>query len=259
MFYLTDRQTEKMMLWLRIKPWLIAIAFLLIAFENVTGVRTFLGLLPGYIALVVVLVIGLIMKDYLRSGKMWLPIAHISFLIDSSVLVGGIYFHGGLETPWIFGPAFVTFMGAYVFGTIIGIIYAAYTSLLFLSVFLLEYFRLVPHFPIYGLSDLYWIDTGYFAGSLGGIFLLNFLMAFAVGLLSRLTDRRNQKIEETLIALKKEDSRLRQIQVEAEMSARMVVEKIEEIKRDQSFIEDRKKEIGELQKEIEGLRGRGRK
>ena len=116
-----------MMLWLRIKPWVIAIACSLIAVENISGVRTFLGVLPGYIALVAALVIGLIMLSYLREGKVSLIMAHISFFIDSTVVITGNYFHGGLETPWAFGPSFVTFMGAYVFGLFSGIVYAAYT------------------------------------------------------------------------------------------------------------------------------------
>jgi len=254
MICLNERQTEKMKLWLQIKPWVIAIGFLLILFENLTGVRTFLGVLPGYIALIVVLVIGLIMRQSLKRRKMWLILAHASFIIDASVILAGIYFHGGLETPWAFGPVFVTFMGAYVFGTAVGIVYATYTFSMFLGMFLLEYYRIIPHFSIFNLPDLYWIDEGYFADSLLGIFMLNFVMAIAVGAVSRVTDQRSEKIEEYVRELEESYSRVRAVEVEAEQAAKLVEEKNAELKRNRKIIKDREQEITEVERDIERLK-----
>ncbi len=249
-----------MKLWLDLKPWVILTAILLIFFENVTRIRTVMEVLHGYIGLVIVLIIGLVMRAYMKKNKIWLSVAHASFIIDASVIIGAIYFHGLLETPWTFGPAFITFMGAYVFGITAGIVYAVYTTFVFSGIFFLEYYKIIPHFSIFhGIENLYWIDMGYFIDSLIGIFLLNFVMAIAVGLLSMITDRRNQRIEEYANKFGEAESRLAGIHAEAEGAAKALGEKIVEIKRNQALIEDRKKEIAEFEGEIERLRRTGGK
>ncbi len=254
MIYLDERQTGKMKLCLDIKPWVVAIGLLFIAFENLIGARTIAGVLYGYIALIIVLVIGLIVREYFKKGGRWSILAHLSLLFDSSVIIAGIYFHGNLESPWAFGPAFVTYMGAYVFGIAFGLAYAAYTSFMFLGVFLLEYLRIIPHFPIFNLPNLYWIDVGYFIDSLIGIFILNFVMAIAIGSLSKLTDRRNVKIEEYATKLEESYSKIGVVRVETERAGKLTEEKNAEVERNRKIIEDREAEITDAEKEIERLK-----
>ena len=244
-----------MKLWLELKPLVVITAILLIFLENVTGVRTVMSVIHGYIGLVIVLFIGLAMKVYMRKNKMWLAAAHASFILDSSVIIGSIYFHGLLETPWTFGPAFVTFMGAYVFGVATGVVYAVYTTASFVGLFVLEYFKIIPHFSIFhGMQDLYWIDPGYFVDSLIGIFILNFVMAVAVGLLSIQTDRRNQRIEEYAHAFEGAEAKFKKIEAEADKADKLLQGKYSNIEKSQRLIEDRKKEIADIEAEIERLK-----
>jgi hypothetical protein len=253
MKFLTDRQTEKMKLWLKIKPPMIFIAILLIAFENLAGVRDFFGHLPAYIALIVALVLGLAMRDFMKKGKMWLPLAHASFLIDSTVILAAVYSHGSLETPWAFGPVFVTFMGAYVFGIGYGMAYAAFACCSFLGVFLLEIYRIIPHIPIFGIPDLYWTHTGYFVNFLVGFFMMNFTLAFAIGSLGKLIDQRNEKIERYVQELEGSGAKIQNVEREAGVVADAVLKKNAEVERNREIIADRESEIAETKKEIERL------
>lgn len=245
-----------MLLWLGLKPWVIAIGCLLIAFENIAGVRTFIGVLPGYAVLITSLAVGLAMKVSFRTRRMPSLIAHMSFLFDSFIIVAGIYFHGGLETPWAFGPSFVTFMGAYVFGMGSGLLYALYTCSLLFIMFFLEYYKLIPHFQIFGIQDLYRLDPGYFYDSLMGLCLLNFAMAFAVASLSRLTDRRGEKIEQYVKKLETSSSNLRSLEGDVLRAAKLAQDKGVDALRLKSIIEGRETEIAQTQEEIERLKRR---
>jgi len=254
MAYLADSQADKIRILLRTKLWAVGLAFAIICLINIAGIRNFKGLLPGYIAVVCVAIFGLIMKYVTREGNIPVWLAHFSFFSDISAIILGIYFHGSLETPWVFTSVVVTFMVAYVLGTAWGVAYAFLIPSLFAGVFSLEFYSIIPHVEIYDISGLYYIDPGYFIDNIVGIFLLHVLMAFSVGSLSKLTDQRSEKISDYAVELKQSVDRQEKIEQEVESVARELKERKNEVLRRNKIREDREKEIEETEKEIERIK-----
>jgi len=243
-----------MLLLVRIKLWLVSIAFFLVLFENLVGARDIVDISSGLIGIAFIAVFSFFIKGPLQRKKLPIFMAHISFLIDASVVILVIYLNGGLETPWAFANVLITYMGAYVLGTPYGLFYAAYNSLGYLGVFLLEYYKVIPHFPTFGIEGLYWMDTGYFTDFLMGIFLMHFATAVSVGSLSRTTDKGNEAIEESIKLVDDCEARIKKAAQEAETVKKMLEDKNLELDRNRKISEDREKEIFEAESEVEMLK-----
>jgi len=255
MNFLFGRQGEKMKIWIRIKVWVILVMLAFISFEILVGSRPFVDLISIYAVFAVMAALTWWTFALVKEGKLWRWLAQFSFFLDISLIVAGIYVRGGLEIPWIFGPSLITFMAAYVFGVGMGFVYAAYASFAFLGMFLLEYFKFIPHFAVYNIPGLYWIDPGYFIDAVIGIFMMNFAMAFAIGSLSKLTDQRDEKIEEYLRELEQTYERSSTLLSDVEDVRRLAEDKRVEVDRNIKIIDDRESEIAETEKEIERIRG----
>lgn len=134
---------------------------------------------------------------------------------DLVILVLTIYFAGGVENTWLFFPVFIICVASYLFSLKISLIYATLSFISVLAMFLLEYFRIVPHFGIYGFpQDFHRIYPIYWKDSLSGVFLLYYITAFISGYFTKIIKESINNVQKSNIILKKEVGLRRNIETE---------------------------------------------
>ncbi len=255
MFNLNDNQIAKLKLLIRIKLWVLSFGFLFILSESLLGVRDLMDIFPGLAGAALSGILALGVRGSLKFGKSDAVFSYISFFIDSTIIVLAVYMNGNIESTWFFAPVFVTYMGAYVFGIGSGIIFGLFTSLLYTGLFALEFMRIIPHVATYGIPTLYWQDPGYFIDSLVGIYFMHFLTAVSVGSLSRLTDQRNEKIDEFSSQFEGLVQGRPKLEKDLEAAEKMLQDRIGDVARSKKISDDRDAEIVNVQQEINALEG----
>lgn len=258
MFYMDDNQTAKIKLLTRIKLWILTFGFLFILSETVFGARDLLDVSSALIAAIISGAVALMVKASLRKDRANALVVHASFIVDSIIIVMAVYINGCLETVWAFAPVFITYMVAYVFGVWQGLAYAAFISLFFTGLFALELNGIIPHFQTYTIPDIYHVDIRYYYDALIGIYIKHFLTAVSVGALSKLTDMRNDKIDEALKAYDEFSQRKAKLEAEAETAKKLLADRSSEVERAGKIKDDRDAEIKSVEAEIAMLQvGRG--
>jgi len=126
------------------------------------------------------------------------------------LIILALYFNGGIENTWLFFPVFVIFFSGYLFSVRASLAYAVVSYLSILLMFFLEYFKIIPHFGIYNLSELYWRNTEYCIDYLVGMFMLYFFAAFSSGYLNQImaqaAERLGRSLKETQTAQKESEN-----------------------------------------------------
>ncbi|MFH1347572.1 MAG: HAMP domain-containing sensor histidine kinase [Candidatus Margulisiibacteriota bacterium] len=191
-----QNQIEKLKYYIRIKWGAIAIISVIVILFSFAGIITFLaaGAILG--ALLVAALINFWLIHAIRTKKHLFLVAHGALTLDILAIVIGLYFGGGMENTWLFNPVIIIFASGYIFSLYVALGYAAYSFSLILAMFLLEYFRFIPHFPAYGLPDLYWKHPQYCIDYLAGMFLLYFIGAFSSGIFNEILSRAAGRLEE---------------------------------------------------------------
>ena len=123
---------------------------------------------------------------------------HVSLASDIFIISSALYFGGGMENTWLFNPVIIIYGAGYVFSLGVSLIYAAYAFALILTMFILEYFRIIPHFNAYGMPDVYWKYPQYCIDYLAGMFVLYFIGAITSGLFNRLLTQTNEQFKKSL-------------------------------------------------------------
>lgn len=202
-------ELEKIRIYLRIKWAVIAAAALLIGTETIFGVVSPVASISTFLALFIAFLSSIPVYVQIKREKATTITAHFSLSFDLFLIIIALYFNGGIENTWLFFPVFVIFYSGYLFTIKASVIYALISYLTIVLMFFLEYFKIIPHFGIYNLPEVYWRNTEYCIDYLIGMFMLYFFAAFSAGYLNQtmLLAAKNleRSLEETKSAKKESD------------------------------------------------------
>ena len=123
----------------------------------------------------------LIMWLALKRIDRQIYLAHLALASDLLAIVVGMYISGGPENPWCFLPMIVVVMSGYLFGFGAALAYALGAISLISVMFGLEFYGLVPHFPLFNMSYPYWKQSNYLVDYLCGMLVLYFLSSLVTG------------------------------------------------------------------------------
>ncbi|MGB9612855.1 MAG: sensor histidine kinase [Candidatus Margulisiibacteriota bacterium] len=191
-------ESEQLKLYLRIKYWVVGTAALLIGAETALGVVSATASISSFVAMAVALLSALPLQVQINRQKSTIASAYLSLSFDLLLIIVALYFNGGIENTWLFFPVFVIFISGYFFTLRASLIYAFISYAAILLMFLLEYYKIIPHFGIYNLPELYWRNTDYCIDYLVGMFMLYFFAAFSSGYLNQTMRQRAEKLRQSL-------------------------------------------------------------
>jgi signal transduction histidine kinase len=170
----------------------------------------------------------------------------ISF--DLLLIIFSLYLNGGLENSWLFFPALLVFFTGYIFGINVSLVFSALAFSGILAMFLLEYYRIIPHFSIYGIPDFYWSNFSLCVDYLIGMFLLYGASAVSGGYVSRTIDQTLVELEKSLVSAKNS-------QKESESSRKALVNVMEDLGKAKGELElrvrERTAELEEIKRNLE--------
>ncbi len=207
---------EKVNKYLQIKWSVCAIVFVLVLFFFLTLNLHFIGFITTSIILALCAAVGFLIRPKAKKEKSILTLTHLSLSSDLALVITAIYFTGGIENTWLFFPVLVIFAASYLFSLKISLIYATFSFCSIVLMFLLEYFKLIPHFETYGFpQDFYHLYPTYWKDSLLGMFILYYVSAYTSGYFTKIMRQSAARIQEKNAALNQEIAK--RIQVEKEL------------------------------------------
>jgi signal transduction histidine kinase len=167
-------EQEKISTYIRIKWLIVLVAFLFIVFEHLIGIINNFPAIACYIGFGVISINSLLFSRLFKKGLHLAVLSNYLLLIDLLVILGALYLNGGPETPWGYLPILVVFSAGYIFDFKTALVYALFAFLGLSTMYLLEYFALVPHFSLYGWPSNVWRDPRYLVDYSIGLLLLFF-------------------------------------------------------------------------------------
>ncbi|HTY13562.1 MAG TPA: ATP-binding protein [Candidatus Omnitrophota bacterium] len=227
-----------------IKWVIIAIIAVFVGFEIPFGFLDFMSALPNYIALFVAAMLNLWFQSLVRRAKPVEAALNIVISFDLAIILLAIYFNGGLDNTWLYLPVIVIFFIGYLFNLKTSLTYAGGAFLGVLGMFLLEYFRMIPHFNTYHLAGGYDQRLGFIIDHLIGIFILYFVGALSSGYLNRAMLDTSEKLDKSII----ESEAARE---EAEKTRRAFINIMDDVERARQELE---KKVKERTSELESIR-----
>lgn len=231
--------------------WLILIsASLLVGLELLLGVINSTYFLYTFSCLLASAFFTLPLFFAFKKEKLFPFLAVLSFFIDLILVILALYLNGNVENTWLFFPVFIIFLSGYLFSLTISMAFAALSFLGILGVYLLEYFKVIPHFPAYGYPDFLWQYPHYAQDYLIGMFLLYLVGGFASGYLNAAMRRKNEDLEKSLLLSNA-------AQKDTETGRRALMNVMEDLRRAKDELEIRVKErTAELEQIKENLEKR---
>lgn len=226
---------EKLKLYVHIK-WVILSFLSFYVFLGIVWDPVPLGfLLNTYylLALLLAALNNLILTFAIKRQK--IAFFHPSLLFDLFLIIFISYVGGGIENTWLFLPAVIIICVGYIFGPGAAFIYAIISFLSILGMYLLEFFKLIPHFSVYGMAEDWWRNIPYGIDYLVGMFFLYFFAAAASGFFKK-------NMEQTTIHLEKSLIETKVAQKDAETSRKAIQNIIEDLARAKDKLEIRVKE-----------------
>ncbi|MFC1637544.1 histidine kinase dimerization/phospho-acceptor domain-containing protein [Candidatus Margulisiibacteriota bacterium] len=226
---------DRINIYYRAKWGFVFVVFLLFFIEFFIGQMTggmffmILAVLCGAVVTAGLLTIAL------RRGGLIAVFTHISLATDIVTLIFILYFTGGVENIWFFTPVLLILSAAYIFGLNSGMVYAALSFVLIFLVFTLEYLRIIPHFSLHNIPEIYWRIPFRTANYLVGLGMLFFIVAFSIGKLTQLTQEKQRQHEESLADAKAS-------QKNAEESQQAMMNVAEDLERAKAGLEKRVRE-----------------
>ncbi len=207
---------EKVNKYLQIKWSVCAIVFILVLFFFLTQNIHFIGFVTTSIILALCAAVGILIRPKAKNEKSILTLTHVSLSSDLALVIAAIYFTGGFVNAWLFFPVLVIFAASYLFSLKTSLIYATFSFCAIVLLFLLEYFKLIPHFDTYGLPrDFLLLYPTYWKDSLLGMFILYYVSAYTSGYFTEIMRQSAARIQEKNAALNQEIAK--RIQVEKEL------------------------------------------
>lgn len=121
---------------------------------------------------------------------------HFQIITDLILLTAILHYSGGLENPLILFYFFHLIIASSIFSTLGSYLYAAFACVLAMLLATLEYYAIIPHYPLEGLVDHVLYKNPYYVFGTGFIFCCT---SFLVVSLSHMIIYRSIKSEETYI------------------------------------------------------------
>jgi signal transduction histidine kinase/CheY-like chemotaxis protein len=207
---------EKVNKYLQIKWSVCAIVFILVLFFFLTQNIHLIGFVTTSIFLALCAAVGILIRPKTKKEKSILTLTHLSVSSDLALVLMSIYFTGGFVNAWLFFPVLVIFAASYLFSLKTSLIYATFSFCSIVLLFILEYFKLIPHFDNYGLpQDFHLLYPTYWKDSLLGMFILYYASAYTSGYFTRIMRQSAARIQEKNVTLNQEMAK--RIQVEKEL------------------------------------------
>lgn len=207
---------EKVNKYLQIKWSVCAIVFILILFFFLTQNIHLIGFVTTSIFLALCAAVGILIRPKTKKERSILTLTHLSVSSDLALVLMAIYFTGGFVNAWLFFPVLVIFAASYLFSLRTSLIYATFSFSSIVLLFLLEYFKLIPHFDNYGLpQDFLLLYPTYWKDSLLGMFILYYVSAYTSGYFTKIMRHAAARVQEKNVTLNQEIAK--RIQVEKEL------------------------------------------
>lgn len=207
---------EKVNKYLQIKWSVCAIVFILALLFFLSLDLHFVGFIATSIILALCAAVGFLIRPKAIKEKSILTLTHLSLSSDLVLVISAIYFTGGFVNAWLFFPVLVIFAASYLFSLKTSLIYATFSFCAIVLMFLLEYFKLIPHFGSYGLpQDFLLLYPSYWKDSLLGMFILYYVSAYTSGYFTEIMRQSAARVQEKNIALNQEITK--RIQVDKEL------------------------------------------
>lgn len=207
---------EKVNKYLQIKWSVCYLVFILVLFFFLSQNLHFTGFIATSIILALCAAVGFLIRPTAKKEKSILIMTHLSLSSDLALVIAAIYFTGGIENTWLFFPVLVIFAASYLFSLKISLIYATASFCSIVVMFLLEYFKFIPHFGTYGFpQDFYHLYPTYWKDSLLGMFILYYVSAYTSGYFTKMMRQSAERIQEKNIVLNQEIAK--RIRVEEEL------------------------------------------
>ncbi|OFY47379.1 MAG: hypothetical protein A2Y87_09180 [Bacteroidetes bacterium RBG_13_46_8] len=121
---------------------------------------------------------------------------HFQILTDLIILTVILHYSGGIENPLILFYFFHMIIASSIFSTLGSYLYAAFACLLAALLAFLEYYSIIPHYPLEGLVDHELYINPYYVFGTGFIFCCT---SFLIVSLSHMIIYRSIKSEETYV------------------------------------------------------------
>lgn len=220
---------KEIKLYIRIKWWVLAVIVALIAGEKLFGVIGWIAAASSFITLAMAAGTNLWLSSAVKRIKFTPLITYFSLSFDLLLIIVALYFNGGLENTWLFLPVIVIFVSGYLFTLRVSIAYAVISFFAIFIMFILEYYRIIPHFSIYNLPELYWRNLERCFDYLIGMFLLYFSAAFTSGYFNQILRQAAAELEEARSDLEKKVS---ERTADLEKSRKVILQMHEELKGD---------------------------
>jgi signal transduction histidine kinase/CheY-like chemotaxis protein len=207
---------EKVNKYLQIKWSVCAIVFILVLFFFLTQNIHLIGFVTTSIFLALCAAVGILIQPKTKKEKSILTLTHLSVSSDLALVLMAIYFTGGFVNAWLFFPVLVIFAASYLFSLRTSLIYATFSFSSIVLLFILEYFKLIPHFDNYGLpQDFLLLYPTYWKDSLLGMFILYYVSAYTSGYFTKIMRQSAARVQEKNVTLNQEIAK--RIQVEKEL------------------------------------------
>jgi len=243
-----EAETEKLNLYIRIKWWVLLATAVLVGSEAMLGVVGIVAASSTFAALSLAACLNLWLNPTIKKEKALTPIAYLSMSFDLLIIILALYFNGGIENTWLFFPAIIIFLSGYLFTLRASLFYAAASFFAIFTMFILEYFRIIPHFSLYGFPELYWRNLSYSIDYLIGMFLLYFFAAFTSGYANQIMSQASTRLEKSL-------AEVQAAQKETENSRRALMNLTEDLIRSKEKLEarvsERTAELEEAKSDLE--------
>ncbi|MFH2034673.1 MAG: ATP-binding protein [Candidatus Margulisiibacteriota bacterium] len=228
-----NEEEKKIEAYIKVKWWIIGLTFFGVLTELITGL---MGWMPVLLIFIVLFAASLsnLLAAFLSRRKQLISI-HYFLFSDLLFIISALYLTGGLENSWSFLLGVLIFVVGYQISFRASLFYMALSLFSLTLMFSLEYFRLIPHFEVYNMPELYWTNTRYFVDYLFGLIVFYGIAAVSSGVLNQAISRSN----------KEKDARINEennIRKDLEASRRALLNVVEDLDRSKGELEKRVKE-----------------
>ncbi|MBI5699460.1 hypothetical protein HZC35_04015 [Candidatus Saganbacteria bacterium] len=189
-------EIERVKIYILTKRFILWINFPLIVMMGWFKIMTGIPFWAGFTATVLALADNELLNYQVKRGVYRRILVYLSFLADFTIISFGLYFFGGAEHTWWFFPVFVIFTVGYVLGLRSALVYAACQIIFVVTLFVLEYFGMVPHLSIFGFTANYWKNVQFLSQYAFGMLLLYFAAAIISGYFNGILSEANERLEE---------------------------------------------------------------